>query len=299
MQTLAQAKQFTNDKIILGVIEEILTVSDVLNHLPFMETVGDGIFYNVETTQPTAQWYDSRDQWVENTGTYTKKTAALKILGGDVDVNQWDEDIYGDLQNQTRIAMKEKAKAIAYEFEDVLIYGDASADAKKFDGLHVKVTAAQTTDEASGALNLSNMDATHDLIKPGSPDYWMMNRKMRRLINAYYRGNAGSPQVKGADGKYLSDYGAVPILVNDFITNTETSAQAKTGGTLTSIFAVKFGERNVTGFQHGTIRKKMLGMLESKLASRWRFYWYVGLVNFNVLSLARIKSIDQTAAVAA
>lgn len=299
MQTLAQAQQLTQDNIIKGVIEEILTVSDLMNHLPFDPIVGNGRVFNIESTQPTAQWYDSRDQWVESTGTRTQKTFNVKILGGDVDVNQFDVDMYGDINNQTEIAMKEKSKAIAYEFEDVFIYGDDSTDSKKFDGLHVQMDSAQDVNQGSGstgaALSLAKLDEMHDLIKPGSPDFYIMNRRMRRMINQFYRSNAGSPQVKGADGKYLSDYGGIPILVNDFITITETIASgaysAKTGGSSTSIFGVKFGDRLVTGLQNGTIRKIELGMLESKPASRWRFYWYVGLAVVNKLALARVDGI--------
>ena len=170
--------------------------------------------------------------------------------------------------------------------------------------------SGQQVHEGSGAtgsaLNMSKLDQAIDLVKPGRPQALIMNKTMARLIRAYYRGAGASFHMeRGEDGKLMALYGGVPILVNDWIVETETIASsiysAKTGGATTSIFVAKFGEdeKGVTGLQNGTIQKEDIGKLETKDAKRWRLKWYCGLALFVTLALARIDGIDPTAAVVA
>ena len=78
--TLAQASKLSNDVLLQGVIETIITESDVLKHFPFIDIVGNGLTYNQENTLPTAGFYDVGDTWVESTPTFTQQTAVLRIL---------------------------------------------------------------------------------------------------------------------------------------------------------------------------------------------------------------------------
>lgn len=85
--TLAEAAKLSNDLLLAGVIESIIKESPVLQALPFIEIVGNGLTYNRENAAPTAAFYAVGDDWTESTPTFTQITTALTILGGDADVD--------------------------------------------------------------------------------------------------------------------------------------------------------------------------------------------------------------------
>ena len=78
--TLAEAAKLSNDVLLQGVIETILKDSPILQVMPFIEIVGNGLTYNREATAPTAAFYDVGDAWAESTPTFTQ---VLLILDHD------------------------------------------------------------------------------------------------------------------------------------------------------------------------------------------------------------------------
>jgi len=307
MLTLVEAQKYSLDTLLKGVIETIVTESDVLKKLPFKTVVGNALKYNRENTLPAAGFYSVGDTWTESTQTVTAVTSSLTILGGDADVDMFEKQTLQNLQDTEAVTISSKSKAIARKFDDTFVYGDTAVNAKEFDGLHKLMPAGGKIHQGSGstvaALSMAKLDEMIDAVKPGRPQALVMNKTMRRRIKAYYRGTSGFVQEVGEDGKPLFFYGDIPVLLDDWIVNTETIASgdysAKTGGTGTSIFACKFGEdeKGVTGLQNGTIQKEDLGKLETKDAKRWRLKWYCGLALFSALALGRVDGIDSAAAV--
>jgi hypothetical protein len=59
--TLVEASKLSNDTLLSGVIETIAQESPILQRLPFIEIVGNGLTYNRENTSPTAAFYDIGD----------------------------------------------------------------------------------------------------------------------------------------------------------------------------------------------------------------------------------------------
>ena len=306
MWTLAEAQKMSNDVLIKGIIETIIKESPLLAKLPFLEVNGTGLTYNRETTQPTAGFYAVNDTWAESTGTRTQDTASLTILGGDSDLDNFQAQTLSDSNDLEAQLIEEKSKAIAHKFDDTAIYGDATVDTKQFSGLHAKVDSTMLLHQGSGStgapLSMANLDKLCDLVMPGRPDALIMNRTVRRRLQQYYREGTGISFVmkRGEDGAIMATYGDIPILVNDFLVQTETIAtasySAKTGGYTSSIFAIKFGPRDLAGIQNGGIQKQRLGNLETKDAIRWRIKWYVGLVMFSTLSVARLDGITDAVA---
>ena len=79
--TLVEAAKLSNDTLLSGVIETIAQESPVLQRLPFIEIVGNGLTYNRENTAPTADFYDVGDDWDESTPTFTQATAMPRQSG--------------------------------------------------------------------------------------------------------------------------------------------------------------------------------------------------------------------------
>jgi HK97 family phage major capsid protein len=277
--TLAEGAKLSNDVVLQGVIETVIKESRVLDLLPFIDVVGNALTYNRENAMATAAFFDVGDTWSESTPTFTQVSTSLKILGGDADVDQYIATTRNKVQDIEAAVLELKAKAVAHEFEDEFVYGDTSVDAKGFDGLHKLCPAGQQVHQGSGttpgALSLKKLDEALDLVKPGKPDFLMMTRRTRRGISAYARSLTSPVQYdSGSIGQRVMFYDGIPVVESDFMVDTESISSgafsAKTGGTASTIFAVKAGEGRLAGLTNGGIQVENVGALETKDARRWR-----------------------------
>ncbi|MBI4303307.1 MAG: phage major capsid protein, partial [Chloroflexi bacterium] len=284
--TLAEAAKLSNDMLLQGVVETIVKDSPVLRTLPFIEIVGNGLTYNQENALPSIDFYDVGDTWAESTPTFTQKTANLKIMGGDADVDNFLKATRSNIQDLESAVIELKAKALKDKFEDTFIYGNATSSPKQFDGLKKLIDTASAGDQviaagASGAtLALSMLDQLIDAVKGGKPDILLMSRRSRRKINALVRA-AGSIMETDRDkwGNFVQFWDSIPIGVNDWILDTHVVAggveTATTGGDCSTIYAVQFGEGALAGLTApGQLTVERIGSLETKDASRTRIKWY-------------------------
>jgi hypothetical protein len=255
----------------------------------------------------TAAFFDVGDTWTESTPTFTQVQTTLKILGGDADVDSYIATTRSNVQDIEAAVLELKAKAVAHEFEDEFVYGDTAVDAKGFDGLHKLIgSGAQQVNMGSGstpaALSVSKLDELIDLLKPGKPDFLMMSRRTRRGLGVFAR-SLTSPVTYEPDefGRRVAYFDGIPIVVSDFMVDTETIASgrfsAKTGGASTSIFAVKVGEGQLSGLTNGGIQIENIGELETKDARRWRCKWYVAIALFSALAIARLDGLSSATVV--
>jgi hypothetical protein len=312
--TLTEAAKFSRNMLKKGVIEEIIKDSVVLQKLPFVDVVGNAYEYMVEQSLAGASWYDPNEVWTESTGSWIKRTAVLRILGGDADIDNFLAATRSDINDLKSEVIDNKAKAVKHTFLDAFYYGDNSANPKQFDGLQKLMNASGYTGQrvslGSGttpaALSVAQLEAANDLILDGMPDVILMTRKMRRLFNAYIRSTgSGTGLPPSQFGVRISEFAGVPVQIDDFITNTELLAagaySAKTGGTnTTSIYIVRFGQQDVVGFQNGGLVTRQVSKdLESKDGARYRIKWYVSLGVIRVFSAAIIDGINTNTAVVA
>ena len=306
--TLTEAAKLATDVMRAGVIETTVKESPVLQFLPFVDVVGNSLLYTRENVAPTASWFAVGDTWTEGVSTFTQVSANLKILGGDADVDRYISQTRSNVQDIEAAVIELKAKAVARQLEDTFLYGDAAANANEFTGLHKTVAAPQRVPMGSGAipaaLSLAKLDEMIDLVRPGKPDLLIMSRRTRRGLSAYARANQ-SPVTYSVDqfGQQVAFYNGIRIAVSDYLTDTETIASgtysAKTGGSSSSIFAVKFGEDALVGIHNGGLTVESLGPLEQKDARRYRIRWYVnGCVLFATPAAAVIDGISAGAVVA-
>src|SRR3990172_11998144 len=131
---LEEAAKLSNDMLLQGVVETIIKESPVLQRLPFIEIVGNGLTYNQEKTLPGIDFYDVGDTWTESTPTFEQLTANLKIMGGDADVDNFLKVTRSNLQDLEAAVVELKAKALRDKFDESFVYGDSTANPKQFDG---------------------------------------------------------------------------------------------------------------------------------------------------------------------
>jgi HK97 family phage major capsid protein len=290
--TLAEASKLSNDVLLTGVIETIIKDSPILQALPFIEIVGNGLTYNRENAAATAAFYDVGDTWSESTPTFTQVTATLKIVGGDADIDNFLLATRSNLQDLEAAVVQLKAKAVQQKFEDTFVNGDTAGDPKSFDGIDKLTDSGQTVSMGAngGSLTLAKLDELVDLIKRGKPDILLMSKRSRRSLNNLARTSGGFLETdRNEFGQMVQYYDGIPVGICDYISD------AKTVGTSTdcsTIYAVQLGEGALSGLTSpGGLQVERVGSLETKDATRTRIKWYCSLALFNTLKLAKLIGV--------
>jgi len=302
--TLAEASKLSNDMLLQGVVETIVKDSPILQRLPFIEITGNGLTYNQEKTLPSIDFYDVGDTWAESTPTFEQKTANLKIMGGDADVDNFLKSTRSNIQDLEAAVIELKAKAVRDKFEETFIYGDATANPKQFDGLRKLIDTTTASDQViamgdTGAtLTLAKLDELIDAVKGGKPDMLLMSRRSRRKINALVRASGGMiDSDRDQWGNFIQLWDGIPIGVNDWILDTHVVSggveTATTGGTCSTIYAIQLGEGALCGLTSpGHLTVEPIGSLETKDATRTRVKWYVSLALFSSIKAAALIGVQ-------
>ena len=302
--TLAEAAKLSNDMLLQGVVETIVKDSPIVQQLPFIEIIGNGLTYNQEKTLPSIDFYDVGDSWSESTPTFEQKTANLKIMGGDADVDNFLKATRSNIQDLEAAVIELKTKALRRKFEEVFIYGDSSSNPKEFDGLRTLIDTTSASDQViamgdTGAtLTLAKLDELIDAVKGGKPDMLLMSRRSRRKINALVRATGGMMETeRDSWGNFIELWDGIPIGASDWILDTHTLIggveTATTGDTCSTIYAIQVGEGGLCGLTSpGHIQVEPVGSLESKDASRTRIKWYVSLALFSTIKAAALIGVQ-------
>jgi len=301
--TLDEAAKLSNDMLLQGVVETIVKDSPVLQQLPFIEIVGNVLTYNQEKTLPSIDFYNVGDPWTESAPTFEQKTASLKIMGGDADVDNFLKATRSNIQDLEAAVVELKAKALKDKFEETFIYGDAS-DNKQFDGLRKLIDTTTASDQViamgdSGAtLTLAKLDELIDAVKGGKPALLLMSRRSRRKINALVRAAGGMIETDRDNwGNFIQLWDGIPIGVNDWILDTHVLSGGvetdTTGGECSTIYAFQIGEGALCGLTGpGHLTVEPIGSLETKDASRTRIKWYCSLALFSSIKAAALIGVQ-------
>jgi hypothetical protein len=303
--TLAEGSKLSNDVLLQGVVETIVKDSPVLQRLPFIEIMGNGLTYNRELALPVVDFYDVGDTWAESTPTFTQITATLKIMGGDADVDNFLKATRSNQQDLQGAIIELKAKALKQKFDNTFIYGNSAVNAKEFDGLRKIIDTGTAGTQlvavgASGAsLTLAKLDELIDTIKGGKPDLLIMSRRSRRKLNALVRAAGSGMMETDRDqfGNFIQLWNGIPISINDFILDTHIVSSsvetAATGGTNSAIYAMQFGEGALAGLTApGHITVENIGSLETKDASRTRIKWYCSMALFSSVKAGALIGVQ-------
>ena len=292
--TLTEASKLSNDVLLSGVIETIVNESPVLQHMPFIEIVGNSLTYNRENAAPTVAFYDVGDAWAESTPTFSQVTATLKILGGDADVDNYVAATRGNVQDLEAAVVELKSKAVQQKFDDTFINGDTDTNAKSFDGIDKLTPTGQTvTMGVNGAtLTLDKLDELIDKVKSGKPHILIMSRRTRRKLNSLARttGSSFLQTDRNMLGQMVQFYDGVPIGISDWVSDEQREGTSRDSST---VYAVQFGEDGVAGLTGPSgLQVERVGSLETKDATRTRVKWYVAVALFSTVKLAKLTGVQ-------
>lgn len=278
---LSDMKVGMSDKVAEQVVDIFLRESEILQALPFDNTVspqgGSTLTYSYLQTQlpSTAAFRSLNSEYTGSEAKQVKKTADLKIFGGKFSMDRVLKQSEGKYNNMA-FQMEQKIKAAISLFHYTLINGDATTNGEEFDGLD-KMLAGQTTEFNAGAVvDISTMAKLKDnadqlyemlqiLIKETDADALLMNSSMISKVQTMARilgyktetEEAFGKKVTSMDGVRFMDLGNHYTVEGDVATAnsvvksniSRTVGSAQTG--LTDIYSVKFDVND--GFHAATI----------------------------------------------
>lgn len=294
-----EAERLSNNFLEAGVITEIIDRDQMLALLPFMQVNNKAYVYNREKTLPGIDWLDPNDTISESAAEFEEVVAKLRIMAGDVDVDNFLRETMGDTNDQVVEQIAAKSKAINRQFHICVARGSATANAKQFDGLPHLVEDDQTIlagdAENGAAIALTDLDELKDKVPLGADAFIMRSGTRRAILNAMRLAGGTTPPmitIENFNGAPVLSHDGVPILVNDFLADNETTG---TNTKTCSVYAVRFNEADgLVGLYGGPtagVRVEEIGTVQNKDAQRIRVKWYVGLALKSTKSIARLKGV--------
>jgi len=312
--TLAEADKYSTNQVLIGVAETSMDANPLLGLMPFVPVRGNATQYQRELAASAPTFIAPGGTVIEGTPTTTQITVALKVLIGDADIDKFlrvtrskDQDLEAEL-------LTIKARNFADTYGDKAIYGSIDADPNEFDGLHEIISDDVTAQQVHagsgitpGAGSFLLLDRLINLVRP-RPQALLASRRSIEGIQALARSQGwdlalSQPQGISRPVRFFSD---VPLLPCDFMVDTEAIAagafSAKTGGTGSSIFAVRLDETGLLGLTaddpdaqddlERIIQVERVGTLETKDANRWRLKHYGALAVRDSQAIARLDGIS-------
>lgn len=312
--TLAESAKLSQDMLIAGIIENVITVNRMFDVLPFDAIEGNALAYNRENALGNvvvtevgdligSQGENPIDASTDGkaAATWTQVTSTLTTIIGDAEVNGLIQATRSNINDQRASQVASKAKHLGRVYQHMVINGTGSTG--QFNGL-INLTASGqkvTTGASGGALSFVWLDELLDLVvdKDGDVDYITMHARTIRSYNALLRALGGASineTVTLPGGSQVPGYRGIPILRNDYIPINVTKGGSSN---TTYVFA---GTLDDGSRSHGIggltamngqagIQVVDVGESETKDESITRVKWYAGLANFSEKGLASMDGI--------
>ena len=318
--TLAESAKLSQDELIAGVIENVITVNHFFEMLPFDGIDGNALGYNRENALgPVATVgvgntegvigsgansgsNQSERQAAKDAATFTYVTSSLTTIMGDAEVNGLIQATRSGAGNdQTAIQIASKAKSAGRKFQDMLINGDGSNH--EFTGLIGLCANSQMADTGVNGrtFDFDLLDELIDLVKDkdGQVDYFQCAARSIRTFYAKLRALGGATindVITLPSGAQVPAYRGIGLFRNDYIPTDATKGTSS--GNCGYVFAGtlddgsrQYGVAGLTAAKAAGLQLVDIGESETKDERIWRVKWYVGLALFSEKGLAMADGI--------
>lgn len=303
--TLAESAKLSQNMLISGVIENVITINRFYQVLPFTEIEGNALAYNRENVLGDAQFSGvGTTITAKAPATFTAVTSSLTTLLGDAEVNGLIQATRSNITDQKATQIGSKAKSVGRKYQDCMINGDGTSDT--FPGMLSLVDPTQTiTANAGGGngdvLKFDYLDQLIDLVtdKDGQVDYLLMHARPLRSYLALLRALGGASigdVVTLPSGETVPAYRNIPIFRNDYIPTNQTQGSSTVA---TTIFAGTLDDGSMTHGISGLtaandaagMQVDEVGISETKDETITRVKWYCGMALFSLKGLAALKGV--------
>jgi len=304
--TLIEAAKYETRLEHLAVLRTF-SEGELLGRLPFLNINGSGLFYAAEAELPAVGFRAVNEGYSQRYGVIDQRAEAVHLFGGDVDVDRSIVDLMGPEARASQIEMK--IRSMRLTLEATIVNGDASADARAFDGLAKRLPPADAMaiDNGDAPLGFDPLDALIDSVDGmGRPKVLLMSRAMRRQLNALARSEqcCSYSAETNALGMTVHRYqDCENLTVDRDAQGREVMGYDEAGGT-SSIYCLALGDQGVTGLQgpfqgrYG-ISVRDLGEVPDAPVFRTRVDWYVGFAVLHPRAAGRLHGITPPAAMTA
>lgn len=313
--TLLEALKLAEEPKEAFVINEFIS-SELLSIVPFKNIEGSGYHYNKVGKLPNIGFRGYNEGYSEGTGVINPQSEALKLFGGDMDVDKAIIDMEGPEARASHLQLKIEAARL--RFEKTFIKGNSATEPREFDGLQNRITGNQLiangADNTGNVLSLNSLDEMLDRVKgPANAKAILCNLAVKRRITAAARNTSVGGHVNFTVdelGREVMQYRGIRLVTleddnegNEILSFTEASPDGTSTTNNTSIYCVRFGDMQTTGLQgrsNGTfgISVNDLGEIDSKPVFRTRVDWNIAIAVLNGRSAARLHGVQDGAAVA-
>lgn len=299
--TLTESAKLSQDMLVQGVIEEIITVNPMFQLFPFEGIDGNSLAYNRELTLGDVQTLGVGGTiTAKGAATFTKVNSNLTKIIGDAEVDNLIQATRSTDTDQKAQQIASKAKSAARKYQDMLINGTGVGD--EFVGLRGLCAASQKVSAgANGSvMTFELLDELLDRVldKDGQVDFILMNARERRRLMSLLRGMGGASPLDVytmPSGEEVLAYNGVPVFRNDYIPvdqvqGSATNASCVIAGTFDD-GSLSHGIAGLTAKNAAGISVVEVGQSETKDEEITRVRWYCGLANFSQKGLAVLEGI--------
>lgn len=260
--TLNEMKVGMSDKIAQQVIDTFVRQSEVLEMLPFDNSVspsgGSTLTYGyIQKKLPsTAAFRAINSEYAASQATVEKKSVDLKVFGGKFQIDRVIKQAEG-MYNNMAMQMEEKIIAAVGTFHNAMINGDAAVDENAFDGLDKFLVGQSTEYNTDTVIDLSTMaklkenadvfyEALLKLINSTGAQALMVNADMKTKIQTVARILGYKTESEEAFGRTITTIGEGKVRIIDLKNVTEVTGEGdERTATEKPIIGVK--ERTVAG----------------------------------------------------
>jgi len=242
--TSADVGGLVQDEIDKAVAEVVDRENPLRQNLP--RKAGSGSAYIVTQRTPgstLALAVSDTDDLPAGDGTYSKVTFSYKTIGVQVKITRRARKVSSSVQDIAREELEAKLNEFRDQEEYYILRGNATSNAKEFDGLDqlIPLTQRVVATTTNGAFTLENVDEAMDLVK-GQVNMIICSRTVRRKFKGLLQSFQRFVDVREVDGGFrLMAYNEAPVYVSTQISDTMTfgadkSVSAYTGGSESAMY---------------------------------------------------------------
>ena len=302
-----------------GILQTFAQASPLLAAMPLVSIAGNSYAWTREANLGSVGFRAVNSALAEGAGAVETRSVALKIIGGDLDVDNFLIQAHGPQTRSAHETMKATllAQTVAYQIikGSTTAAGGATADANGFDGLQVRygggfgsnavVDGGENADQilanagASDALSMKDLDAAIQSVD--NPTHILMAKKMKVNMMAFMRNSSAITMTKDEFGRLVTTYNGLPILEADVLGTSSGLQQLafnENNDSTTSIYVLNLSDMGLHMVQNGGVQVRDLGEQDSKPVHRTRVEWYCNVVDAHPRCVARLYDISDATAIA-
>lgn len=301
-----------------GVIKTFVDTSPLLAAMPMLPIMGNSFAWTRQVALGSAGTRAVNGSFTESAGQVENRSVGLKIIGGDLDVDQFLLATHGPehraIQEQAKAALI--AQTISWQIikGSVAGGGGSTADANGIDGLQVRygggfgatavVDAGENAGQilansgASDALSLRDLDTAIQATE--NPTHLLMPKKQRVNITAKLRNAASLATSRDEYGRIVTTYNGIPIIDADVlgtVSGLEQLGYNENNDSTTSIYVLSLSDMGLAMVTNGGVQVRDLGEQNSKAVQRTRVEMYCNIADMHPRCVTRLYNIADLVAV--